>query len=64
MIKKIFFITVLFFIKSLIIAQNEKNIPDFSKAGFYEIPDSGRKVFDFNVGWRFYKGAVKGAGEK
>lgn len=32
-----------------------------SKAGFFEIPNSGRDVFDFNVGWRFCKGAQQGA---
>ena len=33
----------------------------FSTAGFYAIPGSPRKVFNFNPGWRFYKGDVKGA---
>lgn len=27
----------------------------FSTAGFYEIPECGRKVFNFNTGWRFSK---------
>ena len=35
--------------------------PEFSKAGFFELPDAGRRVFNFNPGWRFYKGAVQGA---
>lgn len=34
---------------------------EFSKAGFLTVPNSGREVFDFNVGWRFYKGGVEGA---
>jgi len=33
----------------------------FSVAGFYELAGSGREVFNFNVGWRFYKGDVSGA---
>ncbi|TGV03653.1 glycoside hydrolase family 2 protein [Flavivirga rizhaonensis] len=35
--------------------------PEFSKAGFWEVKNSGRDVFNFNVGWRFTKGDVKGA---
>jgi beta-galactosidase len=42
-------------------AQIAQRIPEYSKAGFYEIPNSGREVFNFNVGWRFYKGAQEGA---
>ena len=34
---------------------------EYSKAGFLEVPNSGRKVYNFNVGWRFIKGDVKGA---
>ena len=34
---------------------------EFSKAGFLTVPNSGREVFDFNVGWRFYKGGAEGA---
>lgn len=33
----------------------------FSTAGFYGIPGSPRQVFNFNPGWRFFKGAAKGA---
>ena len=33
----------------------------FSTAGFFELENSGRKVFNFNAGWRFSKGDVKGA---
>lgn len=44
-----------------LIAQINGNTPEYSKSGFYEIPNSGRHVYDFNVGWRFYKGAHKGA---
>ena len=37
------------------------NQPQFSTAGFYELPNSGRTVHSMNPVWRFYKGAVKGA---
>ncbi|GGZ81743.1 glycoside hydrolase family 2 protein [Algibacter mikhailovii] len=35
--------------------------PEYSKAGFFEVPNSGRQVYDFNVGWRFYKGVIERA---
>ncbi|RUA09928.1 MAG: glycoside hydrolase family 2 protein, partial [Flavobacteriia bacterium] len=57
--KNILFITIILFLSNTGIAQEK--IPDYSKAGFYEIPGSGRKVYNFNVGWRFFKGVVKGA---
>ncbi len=33
----------------------------FSTAGFFALPGSGRDVFNFNPGWRFFKGDVPGA---
>ncbi|MDO6738719.1 glycoside hydrolase family 2 protein [Wenyingzhuangia sp. 2_MG-2023] len=33
----------------------------FSTAGFYQVKNTPRKVFNFNPGWRFYKGDLKGA---
>jgi beta-galactosidase len=33
----------------------------FSTAGFYELENSGRKVYNFNQGWRFHKGDVSNA---
>lgn len=36
-------------------------IPQTSKAGFFELGDSPRKVYDFNVGWRFLRGDIEGA---
>lgn len=43
-------------------AQKNGNFtPEYSTAGFYEIENSGREVFDFNTGWRFIKKDVKGA---
>lgn len=35
--------------------------PEFSTAGFYEVPGTGRTVFSMNPVWRFHKGAVNGA---
>ena len=35
--------------------------PQFSTAGFYELPHSGRTVYSLNPAWRFYKGKVSGA---
>lgn len=31
---------------------------EFSTAGFFQIENGGRQVFNFNVGWRFLKGAA------
>lgn len=33
----------------------------FSTAGFYEMENSGRSVYNMNVAWRFFKGDVPGA---
>ncbi len=38
--------------------------PSFSAAGFFDLNNSGRKVFNFNVGWRFHRGDVAGAEAK
>ncbi|WP_293312500.1 glycoside hydrolase family 2 protein [Pedobacter sp. UBA5917] len=35
--------------------------PVFSVAGFYPERNSPRRVYNFNPGWRFFKGDVKGA---
>ena len=35
--------------------------PEFSTAGFFQLPNSGREVFSMNPAWRFHKGAVAGA---
>lgn len=35
--------------------------PEISVAGFIPLPDSGREVYNFNPGWRFYRGDAKGA---
>lgn len=39
-------------------AEKEIPLPEYSKAGFFEVKNSGREVFNFNVGWRFLKGKM------
>ncbi len=60
---KIYYLTILFLLIGIVKAQTQGNIPDFSKAGFYEIQESNRTVYNFNVGWRFDKGSDDRAGE-
>jgi len=36
--------------------------PETSVAGFIDLKGSGRIVYNFNPGWRFYKGEVKNGG--
>ncbi len=40
---------------------NAQTTPQFSTAGFYELPDMGREVFSMNQAWRFIKSDVEGA---
>ncbi|MEY8607834.1 sugar-binding domain-containing protein [Parabacteroides segnis] len=35
-------------------------LPEFSTAGFYELPHTGREVYSMNLAWRFIKGDVQG----
>lgn len=35
--------------------------PETSVAGFIQLPGSGRQVYNFNPGWRFSKGDIRGA---
>lgn len=39
----------------------ENHQPEFSTAGFYTLPNTGRTVSSMNLAWRFYKGAQAGA---
>ena len=32
------------------------SMPEFSTAGFFEVPNTGREVYSMNLAWRFYKG--------
>ena len=38
--------------------------PEFSTAGFFRLPDTGRDVYSMNPAWRFHKGAMEGAETK
>ena len=35
--------------------------PEFSTAGFFQLPNSGREVFSMNPAWRFHKGELADA---
>lgn len=35
--------------------------PEFSTAGFFELPNTGRQAYSMNPAWRFHKGEVTGA---
>lgn len=39
----------------------ENRQPEFSTAGFYSLPNTGRTVSSMNLAWRFYKGSLEGA---
>ena len=49
-----------FFILGTILTTAQHN-PEFSKAGFYPIENTGREAFSMNVAWRFHKGALANA---
>ncbi|AUP78513.1 glycoside hydrolase family 2 protein [Flavivirga eckloniae] len=44
-----------------LMAQTNLHAPEFSQAGFWKIENSGRDVFNFNIGWRFLKGDANNA---
>lgn len=54
-----FILIALFLIPSCAVQASHQ--PEFSTAGFFQLPNSGREVFSMNPAWRFYKGAVEGA---
>lgn len=37
------------------------NQPEISVAGFFDLNNSGRKVYNFNVGWKFHRGNINNA---
>ncbi len=53
--EKLAFLGLIVFSYSVIAQQK------FSTAGFFEVKNSKRSVYDFNQGWRFHKGDVEGA---
>ena len=54
-----FILIALFLIPSCAVQASHQ--PEFSTAGFFQLPNSGREVFSMNPAWRFYKGAVTDA---
>jgi beta-galactosidase len=49
---------------ALVLSKGNAQQPAFSTAGFYAVPASGREVYNFNVGWKFYRGSFSGAEAK
>lgn len=43
-------------------AQTKSEPIEFSTAGFYTLPSTGRTVLNLNPGWRFHKGEIEGGG--
>lgn len=41
--------------------QNFASQPEYSTAGFFELPNTGRTVYSMNPAWRMYKGHLEGA---
>lgn len=55
---------ILLFCISFIVTTIHGNTPQYSTAGFYELLNSGRSVYNMNIAWRFYKGDVPQAYQK
>ncbi len=60
---KLFSILTLVILNACINISAQSHI-EFTKAGFLSVPNSGREVFDFNIGWRFVKADVENAESK
>lgn len=58
MVKR-FFLNLL--LVSLVSALQASHQPQYSSAGFYVLPHTGRMVYSMNPAWRFYKGDTAGA---
>lgn len=61
MIKRSFIAILMAFILVPLTANNSNYNPEFSTAGFFSIPNSGREVYAMNPAWRFYKGDLVNA---
>lgn len=57
-----FFIGVLLGLSSINANATEFSRQDISVAGLFPVSDSGRKIFDFNSGWRYHQGKVDEGG--
>lgn len=55
------FLTILLSALSATCMQAESSTSDFATAGFYELRNSGREVYNMNIGWRFSKGSQSAA---
>lgn len=57
------FLSALFLFLSLteLLSAVEPYRPKTSVAGFIQLSGSGRKVYNFNLGWRFFRGDIQGA---
>ena len=44
-----------------LVANADTYQPSYSTAGFYQLSNTGRTVYNMNPAWRFYKGNIKGA---
>lgn len=56
--KRILFYLLLVWISLPLYAAHQ---PEFSTAGFFRLPGSGRDVYSMNPAWRFYKGSLPDA---
>ncbi|TKG94920.1 glycoside hydrolase family 2 protein [Puteibacter caeruleilacunae] len=55
--KRLTFFMLLFLFSTVMgVCGNDSNDQRFSKAGFWEVANSGRINYNFNIGWRFIKG--------
>lgn len=59
--KKQFWITWFILLCSVFNLSAEDYEPQFSTAGFYVLPHTGRSVSNMNPAWRFHKGKIAGA---
>ncbi len=51
----------IFFVNNIFLVLAQNTLPEYSTAGFFEVENTGRIVYNFNVGWRFVKKDVKEA---
>ena len=56
---RFFPLIVLLYLGFLVHANTSQNSLETSIAGFFELKKSGREVYNFNPGWRFFRGDVK-----
>lgn len=57
-IKRLFVLIILYVLPQLVWGSYQ---PEFSTAGFFQLPNTGREVFSMNPAWRFYKGKLDDA---